>query len=150
MSDPSPPSRAEVAAQWTALIKGKTTREAVHAWAVPWVEGDAPVEDPMILSALTYLHGFDLTRHLTTRPGWPTAMTGITCIRRLTSPMNLRTGRHVATSTTRTRAVGPNARTSSPGKPERPNSNSATGSQSDAHLLPGLFGLQDWNLRHMV
>ena len=69
MSDPSPPSRAEVAARWTALTKGETTREAVHAWAVPWVEGDVPVEDPMILSALTYLHGFDLTRH-PDHPAW--------------------------------------------------------------------------------
>jgi hypothetical protein len=45
------------------LIEGRTTREAVNAWVVPWVEGDTSIEDPMVLSALTHLHGFDLTRH---------------------------------------------------------------------------------------
>jgi hypothetical protein len=49
------------------LIGGKTTRKAVHAWAAPSIEGDAPIEDPMILSALTHLHGFDLTPD----PGYP-------------------------------------------------------------------------------
>jgi hypothetical protein len=60
---PLPPGRVEVAAQWHALAEGRVTREAMHAWAVPWVEGKgafADFEDPLIVTALQYLHGFDL------------------------------------------------------------------------------------------
>ncbi|WTW96005.1 hypothetical protein OG216_22655 [Streptomycetaceae bacterium NBC_01309] len=67
---PPPPGRAEVAAQWRALVQGEVTREAVHAWAVPWVEGEgalADFEDPLVATALQYLHGFDLCRN----PGRP-------------------------------------------------------------------------------
>lgn len=66
-----PPGRAEVAARWRALARGEVTREAVHAWAVPWVEGEgalARFEDPLVLTALQYLHGFDLCRD-PQRPG---------------------------------------------------------------------------------
>jgi hypothetical protein len=68
---PLPPGRAEVAAQWRALASGEVTREAVHAWAILWVEGDgafADFEDPLIETALQYLHGFDLCRD-PDRPG---------------------------------------------------------------------------------
>ncbi|MGW6915859.1 hypothetical protein ACWGB8_18890 [Kitasatospora sp. NPDC054939] len=67
---PVPPGRAEVAAQWRALVAGEVTREAAHAWAVPWVEGEgafADFEDPLVVTALQYLHGFDLRRD----PGRP-------------------------------------------------------------------------------
>ncbi|MFE0628401.1 hypothetical protein ACFW3D_15695 [Streptomyces sp. NPDC058864] len=67
---PIPPGRAEVAAQWRALAAREATREAVHAWATPWVEGegaDADFEDPLVGMALQYLHGFDLCRN----PGRP-------------------------------------------------------------------------------
>ncbi|MFD7032418.1 hypothetical protein ACFWAR_30750 [Streptomyces sp. NPDC059917] len=67
---PLPPGRAEVAARWQALARGEVTREAVHAWAVPWVEGEGALvdfEDPLVLTALQYLHGFDLCRD----PGAP-------------------------------------------------------------------------------
>ncbi|WP_158711287.1 hypothetical protein [Streptomyces sp. NRRL S-1824] len=60
---PSPPGRVEVAVQWQALAQGEVTREAVHAWARPWVEGEAALadfEDPLVVTALQYLHGFDL------------------------------------------------------------------------------------------
>lgn len=58
------PSRADVAAVWHALINGEVTREEVHAWTVPWVEGDVTAQDLMTDSALLYLHGFDLTHPL--------------------------------------------------------------------------------------
>lgn len=57
-----PPSRADVAAQWKALIGGRTTRAEIHAWAAPWVEIDAWAEDPMTVSGLMHLHEFALTR----------------------------------------------------------------------------------------
>ncbi|MFD3651986.1 hypothetical protein [Streptomyces sp. NPDC058620] len=67
MSDPNarpfPPGRAEVAAQWRALASGEVTREAVHAWAFRWVEGEGAFtdfEEPLVLTGLQYLHGFDL------------------------------------------------------------------------------------------
>ncbi|MFF2814803.1 hypothetical protein ACFVT9_04615 [Kitasatospora cineracea] len=47
------------------------SRGAVHAWAVPWVEGPgarADFEDPLVVTALQYLHGFDLCRD-PDRPG---------------------------------------------------------------------------------
>ncbi|MFI8826357.1 hypothetical protein [Streptomyces sp. NPDC053431] len=67
---PIPPGRVEVAARWQALSEGEVTREAVHAWAVPWVEGEgalADFEDPLVVTALQYLHGFDLCQN----PGRP-------------------------------------------------------------------------------
>nr|WP_144298868.1 hypothetical protein [Streptomyces sp. TLI_235] len=74
MSDPRapplPPGRAEVAGQWRALIAGDVTREAVHAWAAPWVEGEGAFVDlaPLVVAPLQYLHGFDLCRD-PARPG---------------------------------------------------------------------------------
>ncbi|MER5763896.1 hypothetical protein [Streptomyces sp. NPDC002082] len=65
-----PPGRVEVAARWHALARGKVTRESVHAWAVPWVEGEGALvdfEDPLAVTALQYLHGFDLCQD----PGRP-------------------------------------------------------------------------------
>ncbi|MFF1649899.1 hypothetical protein [Streptomyces sp. NPDC058240] len=58
-----PPSREEVSARWKALISGDLSREAAHAWASPWVEGpsDPDCPDPLVLTALQYLHGFDLS-----------------------------------------------------------------------------------------
>jgi hypothetical protein len=58
----SPPSRAKIAAQWEALIEGRTTRAAVHAWAAPWVEIDAWAEDSMTVAGLLHLHEFAFTR----------------------------------------------------------------------------------------
>jgi hypothetical protein len=60
----------EVAARWHALAEAEVTREATHAWAAPWVEGEgaaADFEDPLVVTALQCLHGFDLCRH----PGRP-------------------------------------------------------------------------------
>ncbi|MGV9383352.1 hypothetical protein ACWDRB_46585 [Nonomuraea sp. NPDC003707] len=74
MSDPNsplpPPSREDAAARWRALAAGDMTREAVHAWAAPWVEGEGASADcpPLVLTALQYLHGFDLCRD-PSRPG---------------------------------------------------------------------------------
>lgn len=66
----TPPGRAEVAAWWRALVAGEVSREGAHAWAAPWVEGDggpADFADPLVVTALQYLHGFDLRRD----PGRP-------------------------------------------------------------------------------
>ncbi|WP_406865067.1 hypothetical protein ABZO31_33345 [Streptomyces sp. HUAS MG47] len=64
MTDPKPPTRADVAARWHALVRGETTREAVHAWTVHWVEGEGAFADfaPLVETGLQYLHGFDLCR----------------------------------------------------------------------------------------
>lgn len=67
-AEPLPPTRAEVAAQWRALIDGETTREAVHTWTVPWVEGEGASTEPLVSSALVRLHGFDLCRADPNRP----------------------------------------------------------------------------------
>jgi hypothetical protein len=58
----SVPTRAEVEARWRDILAGSRSREEVHAWTRPWVEGDSKVaEDPLVSIGLTHLHGFDLT-----------------------------------------------------------------------------------------
>jgi hypothetical protein len=56
----SDPTRDDVTSHWVALIERRSTREAVHDWAAQWV-GKVPVSDPMVDTALLYLHGFGLT-----------------------------------------------------------------------------------------
>jgi hypothetical protein len=73
------PSRDEVERHWSALLDGTLSREAVHAWAVPWVEGAETGQDPLVNAAVQFLHGCDLSapiggrrrqvRH-GLRPGW--------------------------------------------------------------------------------
>jgi hypothetical protein len=56
--------RAAVEAAWREVIAGERTRESVHDWSVPWVEGDAAHNRPkdlMVGSGLQYLHGLDMT-----------------------------------------------------------------------------------------
>jgi hypothetical protein len=58
------PSRAAVEAAWREVIAGERTRESVHDWSVPWVEGEAAHSRPrdlMVSSGLLYLHGLDMT-----------------------------------------------------------------------------------------
>jgi hypothetical protein len=55
------PTRAEVEARWRDLLAGSCSREEVHAWTRPWVEGDCKAEDPLVSIGLTHLHGFDMT-----------------------------------------------------------------------------------------
>jgi hypothetical protein len=58
------PLRAEVVAAWRAVIAGERTRESVHDWSVPWVEGEfaiGPPRDLMAGTGLQYLHGLDMT-----------------------------------------------------------------------------------------
>ena len=58
------PLRAAVEAAWREVIAGERTRESVHDWAAPWVEGKVPVGPPRDLlagSGLQYLHGLDMT-----------------------------------------------------------------------------------------
>ena len=59
------PRRAEIEARWRDLIAGAVSREAVNLWAEPFVLGDEVLE-PLVASALQYLHGFDL---VTISPG---------------------------------------------------------------------------------
>ena len=64
MGDDGWPLRAAVEAAWREVIAGGRTRESVHDWSVPWVEGDAAhgrPEDLMVGSGLQYLHGLDMT-----------------------------------------------------------------------------------------
>jgi hypothetical protein len=55
------PSREDVERHWRALIDGTLTREEVHAWAVPRVEGGESGHDPLVNAAVQFLHGCDLT-----------------------------------------------------------------------------------------
>lgn len=63
-SDKPWPSVAEVEAKWVALVRGTLTREQVHEWTIPWVEGDGAgwnrglghVED-----GVQTLHGFSMS-----------------------------------------------------------------------------------------
>jgi hypothetical protein len=58
------PLRAQVETAWREVIAGQRSRESVHEWAVPWVEGDAAHSRPrdlMVGMGLQYLHGLDMT-----------------------------------------------------------------------------------------
>lgn len=58
----TPPTRAEVEARWSRLIDGQISRESVHAWAEPFMFASLKTQpDPMTMSAVQSLHGFDLT-----------------------------------------------------------------------------------------
>ena len=57
------PVRSSVEAAWREVIAGERTRESVHDWSVPWVEGEAAHVRPNDLAAangLQYLHGLDM------------------------------------------------------------------------------------------
>jgi hypothetical protein len=57
------PLRASVEAAWRSVITGERTRESVHNWSVPWVEGHRAVGPPgdlMVGTGLQYLHGLDM------------------------------------------------------------------------------------------
>lgn len=57
------PTRDEVGAAWHGLLDGSLTREKVHDWAVPWVEGAEVGQPPdgLVESAMQTLHGFTMT-----------------------------------------------------------------------------------------
>lgn len=58
------PLRASVEAAWRSVAAGQRTRESVHNWSVPWVEGHLEVDRPrdlMVGTGLQYLHGLDMT-----------------------------------------------------------------------------------------
>ncbi|MBQ1094075.1 hypothetical protein [Streptomyces sp. B93] len=55
------PTRADVEAQWRALIEGRLSRQDVHVWAAQWVGvPEARVVDPMVENGLLHLHGFSM------------------------------------------------------------------------------------------
>ena len=58
----TPPSRQDIEAWWRGLIDGDVAREAAHDWAEPLMFAHyAEQPDMMVMTALQYLHGFDLT-----------------------------------------------------------------------------------------
>jgi hypothetical protein len=62
------PYRSEVDQAWREVIAGARSRESVHDWSVPWVEGDLAhgrASDLMVSNGLQYLHGL----YLSTRDG---------------------------------------------------------------------------------
>jgi hypothetical protein len=57
-----PPTREEVESRWQAVASGVASRESVHAWAEPLMLAEyAAQPDPLVMTALQYLHGFDMT-----------------------------------------------------------------------------------------
>ncbi len=63
MTEPNWPSRSEIKARWFAILDGSCSREDVHGWTVPWVEGEGPSfppTDTMVGTALQMLHGFTM------------------------------------------------------------------------------------------
>jgi hypothetical protein len=67
------PSRSSVETAWRQVISGDRTRENVHAWSAPWVEGSVGVgrpHDVMVGTGLQYLHGLDMTAD----PGSPSVI----------------------------------------------------------------------------
>lgn len=57
------PVREEVGRRWQALMTGEMSRDEVHEWTLPWVEGTAgsvPSPDLMVGGALQTLHGFTM------------------------------------------------------------------------------------------
>jgi hypothetical protein len=63
-SSPSqqPPTRAEVTSRWQKVARREVSREVVSRWAEPlmFTEFDSQ-PDVMVMSAVQYLHGFDMT-----------------------------------------------------------------------------------------
>ena len=58
----APPSRQDIQAWWRGVIDGSVTREAAHEWAEPLMFAHyAEQPDMMVMTALQYLHGFDMT-----------------------------------------------------------------------------------------
>jgi hypothetical protein len=57
-----PPTREEVAARWRSVACEEALREEVSAWAEPLMLAQyKTTPDVMVMQALQYLHGFDLT-----------------------------------------------------------------------------------------
>lgn len=57
------PQRSEVDQAWREVIASARSRESVHDWTVPWIEGDRAHErasDLMVSDGLLYLHGRDM------------------------------------------------------------------------------------------
>jgi hypothetical protein len=62
MTSSQPPSREDVATRWQAVARGEVAREVVSKWAEPLIFAKFdPRPDGLVMQALQYLHGFDLT-----------------------------------------------------------------------------------------
>lgn len=58
------PLRSSVETAWREVIAGRRTRESVHDWAAPWVEGRVDAgrpADARVESGLQHLHELDMT-----------------------------------------------------------------------------------------
>lgn len=60
MTVPEHATRATVADVWQGVLDGTVSRDEAHRWAARWVEAEDAEVDPMVMSALQRLHGFDL------------------------------------------------------------------------------------------
>jgi hypothetical protein len=62
MTSQMPPTRQEVTARWQAVADGSLDREEVSAWAEPLMlaQYESP-PDVLVMQALQYLNGFDMT-----------------------------------------------------------------------------------------
>ena len=57
-----PPSRVDVATRWQAVAQGGSPREVVSQWAEPLMFAKFDQRpDVLVMQALQYLHGFDMT-----------------------------------------------------------------------------------------
>lgn len=57
-----PPTREHIESWWLGILECRTSREDAHDWAEPLMFAEySTTPDAMVMSALQYLHGFDLT-----------------------------------------------------------------------------------------
>lgn len=62
MTDLEPPSRHDVSLLWRAVASGMTAREGASQWAEPLMFARySSRPDVLVMQALQYLHGFDMT-----------------------------------------------------------------------------------------
>lgn len=62
MTDVDPPSREDVSSRWQAVARGDVAREEVSQWAEPLMFARFKIRpDVLVMQALQYLHGFDMT-----------------------------------------------------------------------------------------
>jgi hypothetical protein len=62
MMSSEPPSREDVSARWHEVARGEVSREDVSRWAEPLMFAEYDLRsDVLVMQALQYLHGFDMT-----------------------------------------------------------------------------------------
>jgi hypothetical protein len=57
-----PPNRHDIESRWLAVARAELSRESVSTWAEEFMLADYEENpDVMVMQALQYLHGFDMT-----------------------------------------------------------------------------------------